>query len=472
MDLFFRAWRPDVGGPNTGYAARIEGAIPQSVAGGLGYGPFPQLSAAPGAAALPDAPLSIISIQLPSGSWAVYAVTATAIYELQSDATWVAIETGRSSVTLGASMCLFGKYLINSDVTNGMKAYDVSTGGANTTISGAPSARSVFTMNNVLFGLGTSAAPRRFQSSDLGQYNAWSGGIADGKTFEDGGALICGTGLKGGYGLMFQEHAIRAIMFGEGAGAYAISKVADGIGCAGELTLTAFDDTCWWWDASGPWEMTAGGKPLPIAAEKIVRWADTNIGRDNYGLLQGAIDPQRKLVLWRVDESRVLAYSWLMKEWSILPTTTAALARIAVPATSINALAGSIDALEGNIDDLGGGAAPVLGGLNLARKFSTYTGQNIAATLETCAIMSGATGLGQWATPVDDAAGGTVQIGVSDRPDAALTWKVGKAKVASGRVEIRGRGKIIALRRAIPAGAAWTFASGFSDIQFAHGGPK
>lgn len=472
MDLYFRAWRPDVGGPNTGFAARVEGAVPQAVAGGLGYGPFPQLSVASGAEALPDTALNIISIQLPTGSWAVYAVTATAIYELQSDATWADIETGRTSVTLGASMCLYGKYLINSDVTNGMKAYDVSAGGTNDPVSGAPAARSVFTMNNVLFALGTSASPRRFQSSDLGQFDGWSGGLADGKTFEDGGALICGTGLKNGYGLMFQEHAVRAVIFGEGAGAYAISKVADGIGCAGEMTLTAFDDTCWWWDASGPWELTAGSKPMPIGAEKIERWAVSNIGRDNYGMLQGAVDPQRKLVLWRVDESRILAYSWLMKEWTLLPSTTAALARIAIPATSINALSGTIDALDGTIDDLGGGAAPLLGGLNSARKFSTYTGPNRAATLETCAVMSGSTGLGQWATPVDDTGDGTVQIGVSDRPDSALAWKPAKAKVASGRVEIRGRGKLIALRRNIPSGSSWTYTSGFSDIQFGQGGPK
>lgn len=472
MDLNFGPWRPDVGGPNTGMAAAIEGAIPISAMGGLGYGPFPQMSVASGAAALAAAPLNIISIQLPSGSWAVYAVTATAIYELQSDFSWTAIETGRSTVTLGASMCLFGKYLINSDVTNGMKAYDVAAGGTNTAVSGGPAARSVFTMNNVLFALGTSAAPRRFQSSDLGQYNGWTGGIADGKTFEDGGALICGIGLKDGIGLMFQEHAIRGVQFGSGAGAYSISKVADGIGCASELTLTSFNGTAWWWDSSGPWELTAGGGPVPIGAEKIERWAASNIGRNNYGLLQGAVDPQRKLVMWRVDESRILAYSWLMKEWTLLPATTSALARIATPATSIDTLTGTIDALAGAIDDLGGGEAPVIGGLNLARKFSTFTGQHMAATLETGRIHSGTTGMFQWATPVDDTSAGTAQIGVSDTLQTASTWKSGHAKTASGRVSIRGRGKAIALRRTITAGATWTYAVGFKDIAANPGGPR
>lgn len=471
MDLSFNAWRPDVGGPGSGYAQTAEGVVPQAVAGGLGYGPFPQPSVGAGAAALAADAVNILSVQKPDGTWSVYAATATAIYELQSDLSWVDVETGRTTVT-AVSMVLFGKYLVNTDATNGMKAYDVSAGGANTAISGGPSAAYVFSMNNVLFALATSAAPRRFQSSDLGQYNVWTGGIADGKSFEDGGTLICGADLKNGYGVMWQERAIRSIQFGSGAGAYAISKIADGIGCVGAKTMTAFNGMAWWWDSDGPYQITAGGGPEPIGAEKINRWAADNIGRNNFANLSATVDPQRKLVLWRIDESRILAYSWLLQEFTILPASTSALARIATPAVSIDSLSGTIDALEGTIDSLGGGTAPVLGGLNNARKYFTFTGQNSAVTLETCAMANRNTSLITTGTPVDDADSGTLQIGYADRMDADLTWKPGVAKKPSGRVPLRARGKVLAFRRNIDAGADWSYANGVRDVEGAQGGPK
>lgn len=473
MDIPFGPWRPDVGGPGSGFARTAEGVIPKAEAGGFGYGPFPQLNAADGAEALSGAPRGIRSVQLPDSSWAVYAATGTTIEKLSSTFTWDDIETGRTvTANDDVSMAMLGTKLINTDTTDGMKAYDVVAGGTNNAVSGAPAARSTFVMKNVVFALGTTAAPRRFASSDIGNHAKWSGGAANGGTLEDGGGLVGGADLKNGLGVMFQQGAIRAIQFGAGASTYAINKVADGLGCVAERTIVPWDGRAYWWADDGPWMLAAGSAPVSIGTDKINIWAADSIGRQNFQYLQGTVDPQRKLILWRIDESRVLAYSWTANEFSILPVSTTALARIATPAVSINNLVGTIDALVGSIDDLGGSSAPVLGGLNLSRKYATFTGSPMAVTLETCAVNNAVTGLVGRATPVDDANAGTLAVGVSDRLDVPLVWKSGTSKAASGRCEARARGKSIAVRRIIPSGTSYTYANGVKDITAATGGPR
>lgn len=467
MQYPFGPWRPDDKSTNAGLSTTAEGVIRQPG----GWGPYSQLVTATGAEALSDTPRGLKSVQKTDNSWAVYAATAATIEELQGDGTWDDIETGRT-VTTGddVSMVLFGKYLINTDTTSGMKAYDTIGGGANSTVSGAPSARAVCIIGNALFGLGTSTETRRFASTAIGVYSQWTGGAADGGTFPDGGALVGGLELRDRLGVLFQSGALRLVQFGAGASTYAINKLSDGVGCVAERTICGFDGRAFWWHEDGPWMLVAGSAPVPIGIDKVNNWAKENIGRQNFLNLQGTVDPLRTIAMWRIDESRIIAFNWTNGEFSILPATTAALARIATPALSVDSLTGTVDALSGSVDSLGGSTAPQIGGLNLSRKFSTFTGTNMPVTVEGAPIESPVTGLIGRATPIDDANAGTLQLGVADRLDSTLTWKTGEAKRDSGTAPLRGRGKVIAFRRNVPAGTTYTNINGVDHIQAAQGG--
>lgn len=470
----FGPWNPDIAGPNSGVAIVAEGVIPKREAGGLGYGPFPQLSTPSGATALSADPLGVASVQAPDGTWSVYAASSTKIEKLSSSFTWSDVETGRT-VTSGddVSFALIGTKLMNTDTTDGMKAWDIVSGGTNTAVTGAPAARAVFTMKNVVFAMGTTASPRRFASCDIGNYAKWSGGAANAGTLEDGGGLVGGADLKNGFGVMFQERAIRGIQFGAGVSTYAVDKVADGLGCVAARTIVPWDGRAYWWADDGPWVLAAGSAPSSLGDGKINDWASSSIGRSNFKNLQGTVDPQRKLILWRIDQSRVLAYSWTTNEFSVLPVSTTALARIATPPTSIDSLSGTIDSLAGTIDSLSGtSAAPVLSALNSSRKYSTFTGDNLAVTLESSRMQNPVTSLVGWVTPVDDANAGTLQVGVADTLDGTLTWGTGSMKTTSGRTEQRSRGKTIAFRRNVPAGTSFTYINGVTDIVAPSGGPK
>ena len=129
-----------------------------------------------------------------------------------------------------------------------------------------------------------------------------------------------------------------------------------------------------------------------------------------------------------------------------------------------------MDALSGSVDSLGGSTAPQIGGLNLSRKFATFTGSNMAATVEGAPVESPVTGLIRRATPIDDANAGTLQLGVADRLDSTLDWKSGEAKGASGTTPLRGRGKVIAFRRNVPAATTYTNINGVDHIEASQGG--
>ena len=469
MQYPFGNWRPDEKTVNAGLCETAEGVIP--VPGG--WGTFPQLVAASGAEALSAEPRGLVSIQKASGSWVVYGATGTTIEVMDAAYQWSDVETGRT-VTTGddVSFARMGTKLINTDTTSGMKAWDVESGGTNSAISGALAARAVVVINNTLFGLGSSANPRRMQNSDTGNYAKWSGGASDGKTMEDGGAFVGGVELTQRSGILFQDRKIRSVTFGVGAANYALDVVADDIGCVAERTIASINATACWWDSDGPWMVTPGSAPVSIGVDKINNWAADNIGRLNFKNLVATVDPGRNLIMWRVDSTRILCCDLRRREFSILPASTATLARIAVPAATINSLSGTINELTGSIDTLGGGSAPVLGGLNLSRKFATFSGTNMAIALEGRPVNNPVTGLVGWATPVDDFASGTLQVGVSDSLSGDLTWKTGQTRARGGRVPLRARGMNIAFRRNVPAGATGSFVNGVDHIQSAAGGPK
>ena len=105
-------------------------------------------------------------------------------------------------------------------------------------------------------------------------------------------------------------------------------------------------------------------------------------------------------------------------------------------------------------------------------KYATFSGPNYAAVLESGFSNSPVTGLISWATPIDDASTGTLQLGVKNDLSDTATWKTGAAKVSAGRVPLRGRGMNIAFRRNIDAGSTWSYANGVDHIVAATGGRK
>lgn len=475
MNVNWGPWRPDVGGPNSGIAKTANNVLPQAAGNGIGYGPMPALVTATGAEALSGAPRGIISVQKASGAYAVFAATSTKIETMDSAYQWSDVETGRT-VTSGddVSFCYFGKYLLNSDTTDGFKAYDVEAAGTNNAVSGAPAARALFSCNNVVFALGTASNNRRMQSSAIGDHTNWTTNGADGKTFEDGGALIGGRDLKNGAAVVFQENAIRLVQFGGGAALYTIQKLADGRGAVSDRSIVSFDGMAFYIATDGFYKYTIGGGNEPIGAEKVNRWLSAQVAASGYEAIQGALDPFQKIVWWRLTGNLLIGYDWQLNEFITASVNTSALTRIATPGVTLDSLTTLyLDSMTEALDSrfyMGG--VPLFGALDANNKFATFAGSPLEATLQTNDIALPNSQLVSWCSPDSDATSSTIALGVSDSRTTTLTWKAGATRKPSGRVPLRGRGKVIGFRETIPAGAAWNYSNGVNDIVAAAGGVR
>lgn len=497
MDYPYGPFRPDAAGPNTGFAQIAEGVLPrrgaptQSGSQMIVYGPAAAFVTTPGAGALPAAPRGSISLQLQDGSWQTFVATAAVIDQLQSDATFASIETGRT-VTSGAdvSFCHYGAFLLNSDTTDGAKAYNLESPGSNTAISGALAARAIYSSNDVVFYLGSG---RQWQSSAIGSHLNLATQGANGGTYEDGGELICGRDLGGPYSVQFQETALRLIQFNAGSPTgtlFSDSKVVGGPGALSDRSVVVGAGAAFWPTHDDFVTFDVANGLRSIAQDKVRDWF---FGRDGIGgvadlgalaTMQGAYDPRRKMVIWAyktlANQSTTtftdeVCYHIPTGEWTTQKASLSLLTRLATVAPNADDLDsyGPSDSIDIAMDDpFWQGTAPFLAGLDADFKFASFSGGPQAATIRGCIINNPVSGLVGRATPISDCATSTLNLGVSDSPAVPIVFRGATVRGRGASVALRGRGLNLQFEEQFPAGAMWTEAAGVDHIQDAQGGPR
>lgn len=480
-------FRPDVGGPNSGMAEIADSVLVQSAGRGVGYGPMPSLYTPATATALSGAPRGSIALRLFDGTQAVFYGTASTIEQLQSDFTWLSIATGLA-VTSGddQSYVHFGSYLLNTNTTDGFKAYNVEVPAGNNAVSGAPAARFAFSCNNVVFALDCDGNNKRMASSGIGDHTAWNRLGANGKTFEDGGALLWGADLKNGAAIIMQDDASRLIQFGgaPGGALYTIAKIADGRGTVGERSCVSFDGMVFYWATDGAYKFTMGEGNKPIGAEKINRWFLARVDQSRMSEIQGSIDPLNKVVWWRFptlsDTSTtvfkgLLGYDWQVNEWVTATVDTSSLGRLSTPGYTLDQMDGFgvLDVIDIPLDSrFWQGGQPVFAALNSTYKFSTFSGTPMAATLRSCVMNSPVTSKIGWATPISDAPNSTLALGSNDTLSDRIAWTAAAGKVRNGATPQRIQGMNLQMEEAIPAGETWSYSNGVDHVGSSQGGKK
>jgi hypothetical protein len=478
---------PDQGALTPGALTQADGVQPLAV----GYGPYPQLSVSETAVALSAAPRGLFGYQTADGTWAIVGATAATIETKLSDDTWSTIDSGLSC-TDGDDWCFvrFGTKLLYTNTTQGMRAYDVEAGGAASAVAAAKAPRWMFECGNILFGLDCLDSDgnrnnRLIRSTRFSDHTAWSGPGSDYQSLESGGALIWGGKLADTSALVLQQREVRLIQVGGvGGPLWGQRSISDEFGSVGAKSVVAFDGAVYWVATDGFRRFTLGGGIENIGAGLVDQWFLDRVDQSDMSLIQGSIDPFRKNVMWRWKRAAnasnvifedIIGYNWQFKKWFTLTLQTTYLGFSAQTAQTWDALDASITwdnydyAWDGRFLQ---GGQPIFGAMNADFKFGYFTGDNMAATIETAIQDSPVSTLIGFATPQDDSADGTLELGVRTALDDATTWKTGVAKQTSGRVPLRGRGKYIALRRNITAGSSWSIAKGINHIKASGSSPK
>lgn len=490
--LAWRAWRPDLLGPNGGYAAIADNVLPQAIfiqgAYGLipavGYGPFPQLAVpAPAGTALSGPPRGMISLTLFDGSTEVFAATAATIEKLDSAFSFgTTIDIGRTVPDgYDVSFLHFGEYLLNIDLSDGLKAYNVETPATNDAVTTAPAGTFIFSCNNVVFLLNG----LQYNSSGLGDHTEWVLKGANGGTLTDGGALQCGFDLKNGVAILFQLTAMRIVQFGNAVSPalYSINKAADGRGTVGPRAAIAFDGTAYYLATDGFYKFNLSSGNVSIGSQKVNSWFLKNADNSKFNLIRAALDPKNKIVYWSffsktntssIVADRIICYAWELDEFFTLTVNTTALSEIATPGYTLDAMDafGTLDAMtQIPLDDrFWQGSQPVFGALDSTYHFGTFSGQPMAATLQSFTANTQLNTIEWEATPISDNPNAMLALGVSRKLSDALTWKTPRPKVRGGKVKLRGHGLNVAFQETHAAGDNWTFSNGVDYPGASQGG--
>jgi hypothetical protein len=493
MQFPYGPFAPDAGRNAIGTCMRAEGVLPAVE----GYGPAPSMIGPGIGDALPDDPRGSITTIKRDGTTQVFFLTASALYRLEADYTFTELETGYACTAGTDWSCeQFGNFLLYTNTTDGLWAYNIETGGAATYIANAGDPRSIFVTANMVFALDCKddlgdRNNRLIRNSNFNNHTDWKNGSADQQPLEGGGELLAGVNLKNGAAVTFQRGAMRLIQFGNvGGGAmYSLQEIAEGRGSIGGKSIVGFDGVVYFLATNGFWRFSGGGLE-PIGAGFVDEWFLDQVPATQLKDVQAAIDPARKIVLWLTPSGMILGYCWspnVTNRWFTWLTSAVFLSRLATSGYTWDA-AGAVwatwDAMpQIPFDDrFWQGGQQFLGALDEDLTYKSFSGEAQEAVLETSTGNSPVTTLISWATPIDDARNGTLALGVadtlnappgvSDATETGLTWKDGSAKVSSGRTPQRGRGLNIAWRRTIPAGANWTYAKGVDHIKASAGGPK
>jgi hypothetical protein len=469
-----------------GICMQADGVLPIEV----GYAPFPGLTVVGTATALSDAPRGMLSYQKSDGTWTTVAGTPDTIEEKASDDTWSAIGTG-FTLSDGDDWCLlrFGTKLLATNTGDGLQAYDVETPAGFSAVSAAGKPRWVFECGNMLFGLDClnrddDRDNRLIRSSKFSRHDVWTGAGTDYQPVESGGALLWGGKVSDTAALVLQQRAVRLIQVGNvGGGAlWGLTSLADEFGAVGARSCVAFDGQVFWPSTDGFRRFTLGGGIERIGAGKIDRWFLDNVDQSNMALIQGAVDPFRKCVLWRYKSASngsstifedIIGYNWAFQKWFTLTLQTTFLAYAATSGVTWATATGTWadQDVQWASRTLQGGQ-PLFGAMNGSHKFGYFAGDHLAATLETSIANDNGSLLINWATPIDDASTGTLSLGVKDQLSDDTTWKTGVAKTSSGDVPVRGRGKNFGFRRVITAASDWTAAKGVDHVGANRGGRR
>lgn len=489
MQLPYTQFAPDQGDLSPGALVQADGVVP--LAPGNGFGPFPALNIS-GTATAPagGAPRGLISYQKADGTWAVAIGTATTVETKASDDTWLTVDSGLS-ITQGDDRCFvrFGTKLLYTDTTQGLRAYDVEAGGAAAAVAGiAP--RWALECGNIVFGLdcldaGTGLRNNRLiRSTKFSDHTAWTGAGSDAQPIEGGGALIWGSKLSDTAALVLQQRAVKLIQVGNvGGGAlWGLQSISEEFGAVGAKSCVAFDGSAFWLATDGFRMFSLNGGSQRIGAGLVDQWFLSRVDQSDLSLVQGAIDPFRKNVLWRYKGPNasgtavfgdIIGYNWQFQRWFTLTVQTSYLSYTATPGVTWDTYVGTWDAATATWDSRAlQGGQPLFGAMDANNKYGNFSGMPMAATLELAAQDSPFSTLISRATPMDDSPDGSLQLGVRKALNNATTWKTGNAKESSGRVPVRGQGKFIAFRRNIPAGSTWSSAKGIDKIIAAPGGPR
>jgi hypothetical protein len=393
-------WAPDSAGVDATVLFEATNVFPNA----SGYGPVRGLSTA--SSALPANAKGGVGVQRSDLSWDFYAGTATKLYKFNAGAggwTDVSNPTTAYAVPEDAYWCFFtdGDKLYATHIAARLQSIDVDTGTAFADVGGSPPFASVgAAVGEFIVLAGLSDDPFAVQWSSIGNPNEWTPGLnlGDIQRFPVGGPVTAFTG--GEFGVVFQEQAIRSMIFAAGSQeVFQFSKVEEGRGATSSASTAQVGARVFFVDRTGFFEFT-GGQSQPIGTQRVNRWFSDNIDTSRMKKIQAISDPRGHRVMFGVQTAtggsdatlldKVLVYDYSLDRWSLLDIDVRCLFSTSLPARSLDSITTSIDApgLPSLDSAMFSGGAAALAAFGPENKLNFFEGSYLEATIQTADVLA------------------------------------------------------------------------------------
>lgn len=422
------------------------------------------------------------------GTVTIFAGTAADLYKLNNNTLlWEDVSAGQVSYsTLPATFhwqfAQFGSIVIAVKPSTAPQAFTLASSTEFAALAGSPpQAAYIAIVGRFVVLSGLTSTPFRIQWSALGSAIGWTQGVdsSDSQDLPDGGIV---RGVSGGeYGVIFQETAMRRMIFAPGSPViFTIEKIADDKGLLAPYSLIRAGEKIFWLAAQGFQGMTPTGLPESIGKEKFDRFFFENYDSGSMQLVIGAADPESTRVFWSFRSSSgsasafnfILCYDYGLGRPSLIEQSGEYLASLAAPGITLenlDSISSSLDALTVSLDDISTAALTKLSIASSDHQIGFFSGANREATLDTSEQAGSRRFRVKGFRPITDAATCYGSVGARETSQAAITYSTEQVVNGRGLCPANISTRLARGRLRIPASTAWTFVTGLEPMFSAEG---
>jgi len=438
-----------------------------------GYGPISQFSSF--SAQLSAAFRGGASFIALDGTSYLFVGTAAGVVKY-AGGSWTDVFTGMT-VTGHWRFAQFGNYVV---CVNGVetKVIDLATG-TGSVLTDAPAGITVGIVGDYVVICQASSDLLGVFTSGFNDHTDWDY-VASTATYQPmltGGEVM---GLAGGeYGVILQrQRLVRMSRTGDATAPFTYDDISTNVGCASKGSVAQYGNRVFFLSDAGFKCLVAGQEPVQnIGSEKVDRTFISEVPRDDWERIFTAIDPQSKVVVWCVPNSKLWIYNWELDRWTTATpnaegvfsgfTTSTDLETLAVTYPDLDAMTISLDSPRWS------GGSPRLYAVQ-SQEVGTFYGDRLEATFEYSfnELSPGRVARVRTIRPVTDATDGhTITLDCRARLGDAENIKTASAIRTSGIMPVRGAGRYIRPSWTIAAATSWSYAQGL-ELELEAGGER
>ena len=329
-------------------------------------------------------------------------------------------------------------------------------------------------------------AKNRIGWSGLNDISTWEAGVKSSDTQDlpgSGGQIVAITSGEVGY--VFREDSILRMDFVGGNVVFRFSVLSPNRGAVYGQTVCQDNRQVFFYASDGFFQIN-GDQILPIGAEKVNRFFDSDLNKAYTDRITAAVDPFNTLAIWLYPSKdnpnttgicdKLLIYNYVTQKWS---TANVKASQIFEQFVTINTVE-LMDIISENLDDINISLdTPYwttghlrLGAVDENFKAAIFSGKNLEAELETkeSEIFPGKRANIIGIRPIVDASANVI-IKTRDKLSDAVTSSLSSSMNDSGINPIRKSGRYIRANIKIPAESLWTNAQGI-DLIASPGGDR